>query len=187
VVESAERFFVLTGGPGSGKSTLVDALERAGHSRSFEAGRGIIQNQVAIGGRALPWNDPTMFAELMLSWEMRSYRIAQDWTGPVFFDRGVPDVVAYLRLVGLPVPAYMQKAIQTFRYNPHVFIAPPWREIYEADRERKQTFDEAVRTYEALVATYSANDYELVEIPRAPIEQRMCFILDTVRKIGIAR
>ena len=67
-----ERYVVVTGGPGSGKSTLIDALERDGHARSVEAGRAIIRDQVAIGGPALPWNDPELFAELMLCWEMRS-------------------------------------------------------------------------------------------------------------------
>jgi predicted ATPase len=81
---NTERFFVLTGGPGSGKSTLVDALQKAGHCRSVEAGRGVIQEQVAIGGRAVPWVDPLAFAELMLSWEMRSYHLAQDYAGPCF-------------------------------------------------------------------------------------------------------
>src|SRR5262249_45119168 len=58
-----DRFFILTGGPGSGKSSLIDALERLGYRRSVEAGRGIIQDQVDIGGRALPWADRVLFAE----------------------------------------------------------------------------------------------------------------------------
>lgn len=94
--ENINRFFVLTGGPGSGKSSLVDALQQRGNARSVEAGRAIIQDQMAIGGRALPWVDPILLAELMLAWEMRSYRIAQDQAARVFFDRGVPDVVGYL-------------------------------------------------------------------------------------------
>jgi predicted ATPase len=40
----AAHLFVITGGPGSGKSTLIDALERAGFARSIEAGRAIIQD-----------------------------------------------------------------------------------------------------------------------------------------------
>src|SRR5215467_4468939 len=103
----SDRFFVVTGGPGSGKSSLIDALERLGYARTEEAGRGIIQDQVAIGGRALPWDDRVLFAELMLSWEMRSYRMAQRTDGPVFFDRGVPDVLGFLRLIGHAVPQHM--------------------------------------------------------------------------------
>lgn len=97
--QQTTRFMVLTGGPGSGKSTLIDALQNAGYARSMEAGRGVIQDQIAIDGQALPWRDQVAFAELMLSWEMRSYHIAKHASGPVFFDRGVPDVVGYLRLL----------------------------------------------------------------------------------------
>lgn len=49
-----QRFIIISGGPGSGKSTLIDALERQGFPRTVEAGRAIIQDQVAIGGNALP-------------------------------------------------------------------------------------------------------------------------------------
>ncbi|HKU98168.1 MAG TPA: AAA family ATPase [Vineibacter sp.] len=176
----SERLFVLTGGPGSGKTTLIEALARAGFARSVEAGRGIIQDQVAIGGRALPWNDPPLFAETMLGWEMRSHRAARDHSGPVFFDRGVPDVVGYLRLLGLPVPDYMEKAAAIFRYNRRVFIAPPWPEIFTQDSERKQTLEEAERTYAALAETYPRFGYELVTLPRLPVDERLRFILQVV-------
>jgi GTPase SAR1 family protein len=86
-----ERFFVLTGGPGSGKSSLIEALASAGYGRTIEAGRAIIQQQLAIDGPALPHKDPSAFAEMMLSWEVRSYHEASALSGIVFFDRGVPD------------------------------------------------------------------------------------------------
>jgi predicted ATPase len=173
-----ERFYIVTGGPGSGKTSLLEALRSRGYACSVEAGRGIIQDQVSIAGRALPWADRALFAELMLSWEMRNYHIAQEIAGPVFFDRGMTDVLGYLRLIGIPAPVHIQNAAREFRYNQTVFITPPWPEIFSHDRERKQDFDEAVRTYESLSATYEALDYKLVEIPRMPVEQRTSFILD---------
>lgn len=118
------RFFVITGGPGSGKSTLIDALEARGYARSHEAGRGVIQDQVAIGGHALPWRDRAAFADMMLGWEMRSHHLARRARGPVFFDRGVPDVIGYLKLSALPVPAHLVAAAERFRYRRDVFIAP---------------------------------------------------------------
>jgi len=183
VVRTAHRFFVLTGGPGSGKSSLIDALERLDYRRSVEAGRGIIQGQVDIGGQALPWADRTLFAELMLSWEMRSYHIAQEQPGIVFFDRGVPDVIGYMRLIGSPVPSHITKAAEEFRYNRTVFIAPPWKEIFHRDQERKQDFDEAVRTYEFLAATYREFGYELVELPRVSVDDRVQFVLRKVEEL----
>ncbi len=180
----AERFFVLTGGPGSGKSAIIEALHRAGYACSVEAGRGVIQDQVSIGGPALPWHDPVLFAELMLSWDLRSYGIATRAAGPVFFDRGVVDALGYLRLLGRPVPRHVTAAVETFRYNRRVFIAPPWEEIYRRDGERKQDFAEAVRTCQAMVAAYSESNYELIEIPLGPVDQRAQFVLETIGKTG---
>ena len=180
VREDGQRFFVITGGPGSGKSALIEALQQFGYVTCVEAGRGIIQDQVTIGGNALPWSDPLLFAEMMLSWEMRSYHMAKCKSGTTFFDRGVPDVLGYLRMLNLPVPGHMQRAADAFRYNRRVFIMPPWREIFRQDHERKQEFDESIRTHDAMVATYTALGYDLVEIPRSPVEARARFVLDNV-------
>ena len=175
-----DRLIVITGGPGSGKSTLVEALAGEGIGAMPEAGRAIIQDQLAIGGKALPWADRSVFAELMLSWEMRSYREAQRRTGRVVFDRGVPDVIGYLRLCGLPVPPYMEKAAEMYRYNRRVLIAPPWAEIFAQDDERKQSFAEAQATYRALVDTYPTFGYELVELPMASVEERVRFVMEAI-------
>jgi len=178
-----ENFFVITGGPGSGKSSLLEGIQRRGHLAPPEAGRGVIQDQVAIGGHALPWDDRQLFAELMLSWDMRSYHLAEQCSGPVFFDRGVADVLGYLRLCGLPVPDHVRNAANIFRYNRCAFIAPPWPEIFRQDRERKQDFKEAVRTYDALANIYAEQNYELVEIPRVSVEERIEFVLENVARL----
>jgi predicted ATPase len=174
------RFFVVTGGPGSGKTSLLQELTQRGLCCTAEAGRGVIQDQRRIDGRALPWNDPLLFAELMLSWDMRSYHDAEERTGPVIFDRGVPDVLGYLRLVGLSAPAHIHNAARSFLYNPTVFVAPPWREIFHQDNERKQDFDVAVRTYNSLVATYADLNYRLVEMPCLPVSDRAKFVLNKI-------
>ena len=184
-VENSDRFFVITGGPGSGKSSLIKALEDSGYGSSVEAGRGIIQDQMSIGGRALPWDDRSLFAEMMLSWEMRSYRIAECSAGPFFFDRGVVDVIGYLQLVELAIPGYVRKAAETFRYRRRVFIAPPWQEIFCQDRERRQDFAEAIRTFDALAAAYDACGYELVELPRISVEARKSFVLRSIDVVPV--
>jgi predicted ATPase len=171
------RFIVITGGPGSGKSTLIAALSAEGIAAMPEAGRAIIQDQVSIGGSALPWADRAAFAELMLGWEMRSYREAGDaHVGTVLFDRGIPDVVGYLRLSGLPVPPHVQQAAETYRYGRQVFIAPPWPEIFTQDAERKQSVEEAEATYHALADAYSGLGYELVALPRMAVAERVQFV-----------
>ncbi|TDD42905.1 AAA family ATPase [Saccharopolyspora elongata] len=175
---SPADFVVITGGPGAGKTTLVERLAAAGCACSPEAGRGVIADQLATGGRGLPWADRALFAELMLQRDLRSHRQARLRRGPVIFDRGLPDIVGYLRLSGLPVPPHVDAAARRFRYRNRVLIAPFWPEIYRQDGERKQTPDEAERTYEHMVAAYTDYGYELVHLPRTTVDQRMRFVLD---------
>jgi predicted ATPase len=181
---TTDRFVIVTGGPGAGKTTLIDALEEAGYARTIEAGRAIIQDQREKGGHALPWDDSGAFAEEMLAWDIGSYRAAETVESFVFFDRGIPDIVGYLRLTGAPVPPRIEQAAATYRYHSRVFVTPPWRDIYQLDNERTQDFDEAVRTYDSLVATYNAYGYTLIELPFAPIAERVRFVLEM---LGVSR
>lgn len=179
-MSDSDRFFIITGGPGSGKTTLIEALAAQGIRRMPEAGRAVIQDQMAVGGSALPWSNRLAFAELMLSHEMRSYREAQAHVGPIIFDRGIPDVVGYLRVIGLPVPPHMDQAARRFRYQRQVFIAPPWPAIFTRDAERKQSPAEAEATYRAMVEVYSGLGYELRPLPFAPVPERAQFVRDVI-------
>jgi predicted ATPase len=163
----SDRFHVLTGGPGSGKSTLIAALAAQGFAHMPEAGRAIIQDQVAIGGSALPWSDPRAFAEQMLCWDLRSHREARSRSGPVFFDRGVPDVVGYLRLSSVPVPVHLQRAAESVRYADKVFVAPFWPHIFAQDAERKQEAPEAEATCRIMTETYAQLGYTMIALPKA--------------------
>jgi predicted ATPase len=116
----------------------------------------------------------------MLSWEMRSHRSALGLSGPVIFDRGVPDVLGYLRLNGLSIPSHVVRAAETFRYHHRVFVAPPWPEIFAPDAERKQSFQEAQTTYEAMVETYSALGYRLIPLPLESVQERVQFVLAAI-------
>lgn len=174
------NLYIISGGPGSGKSTLIKALTERGLTAMPEAGRAIIQHQLSIGGNALPWADRTLFAELMLGWDLRSYHEALLLQKPVLFDRGIPDVMGYLRLCGIPVPPHIENAANNYQYNQRVFLLPPWPEIFTQDKERKQSFEEAVATYNSLASTYTELGYELLLLPFASIEKRVAFVLENI-------
>jgi len=177
MTHETDRLIVITGGPGAGKTTLIEALAARGHAVKPEAGRAIIREQQAIGGKGLPWAGRALFAELMLAADLRSHAEALAGRGLVFFDRGLPDVLGYLALCGLPVPRHAEEAARRLRYHRTVFIAPPWRDIFGPDAERKQDFAEAERTYATLAETYPRYGYELVELPRTSVEERVAFVL----------
>ncbi len=78
----------------------------------------------------------------------------------------------------------MEQAAHNLKYNQKVFVTPPWEEIYCNDSERKQTFDEAALTYNHIVEAYaySKYGYELIEIPKTDVKNRVEFILQHVNK-----
>src|SRR3546814_11635786 len=102
----------------------------------------------------------------MLVREVAAHDAALAAAGPVVLDRGVPDVVGFLRISGLAVPRAIDRAARTCRYNPRVFIAPWWEDIFTTDAERKQTPDEARATFAVMVETHRYYGYRLVELPR---------------------
>ncbi len=101
----------------------------------------------------------------MLERSIESFLEHANGTEVTFFDRGIPDTLCYARLIGLPAETAIRAACERYRYAKRVFLAPPWREIYQLDSERRQDFDEAVRTYRLMSQVYSECGYEPIELP----------------------
>jgi predicted ATPase len=171
------RRYVITGGPGAGKSTLAAALADRGGIVFEEAGRAILRLHGAIDGPCAAARSPRDYAEAMLLWDMRSWAEADRLEGAAFFDRGVPDTIGYLRLIGRTVPPHLERAALAFRYAEPVLVAPPWRAIYATDAERRQGWDVAVATHEAVRAVYAGLGYQLLDLPLAPVSERADFVL----------
>jgi len=169
--------FVLTGCSGGGKSTLLAVLARRGYDVRPEAGRQIVREQMHLGGGALPWRDAAAFVELAASRTMHLFNTIEPRGLPVFFDRSLVDLVSFLDMKAIAVPAYLRRAVEAYRYAPDVLVTPPWREIYASEAERPKPFEDACREYDALVAGYLAAGYGLVEVPRLDVEARADFVV----------
>jgi predicted ATPase len=171
------NLFVITGGPGAGKTTLLRELERRGFHCVPEIAREIIRQQVAANGDALPWADTLRYTQLMLARSVDCYLQHTPASRLTFIDRGIPDVLCYAQIINLEAVAEIQSACETYRYNPIVFIAPPWQEIYSTDEERKETFADAAKVYERMVEVYRQCGYDLIELPRVSATARADFVL----------
>jgi predicted ATPase len=169
---------VITGGPGTGKTTVLQELERRGFACVAEVARQIILEQVHARGDALPWANTERYCELMLKRSVDSFLKHDPAYAITFCDRGIPDTLCYARLIRSPRESEILEACRVNRYASRVFLTPPWREIYQTDAERKQTYEDAVRTYEQMKLAYQDCGYELVEIPRLDTPSRADFILD---------
>lgn len=171
------NYFLFSGGPGAGKTTVIEQLEREGHRTVPEMARTIVRHQNAIGSNATHYGDRIRYTQLMLEKSIQDYEQHLTIDEPIYFDRGLPDLYCYNEeFCGGVLPA-VQQAIEQYRYNPVVFIFPPWPEIYCHDTERKQDFDEAIKTWKAVMDGFKTCGYKPIEVPKMSVEERVQFIL----------
>jgi predicted ATPase len=168
------RRIVIAGGPGSGKSTLIKALSESGEICYEEASRILIREQLAQGGRLVPWGDLTAFAQ-ECSERMRAQIADSAYRGTCFFDRGLPDLIGYLSRDGRSAPDGWRSASRA--YACVVFFAPPWREIFLNDTERPQTFEEAQELGAHIRRAYLDCGFRLIELVKGSVADRRRQIL----------
>lgn len=167
------NFFVFTGGPGVGKTTLIRHLQTMGERVVEETHRAVIAEQAAQGSRAVPWDDFAACCELCVRRDIGKFGALAAETGRVFFDRSILDGFD----PRWAAPPQLATAAQDRRYNRRVFVFPPWREIYETDAERRQDWAEAEATFPRILDVVARFDYEAVIVPCAGVAERAAFVL----------
>jgi predicted ATPase len=181
---SCEKFYVITGASGAGKSTLLNALSEQGFSVVPEAALSIVREQEMSGGTLLPRTNLQAFMNAVVERSVRAYDAAKSLSQPVFFDRGIPECIGHMQLLGLEIdPEYIVES-KTRRYANSVFVAEPWPEIYVCDQWRHAPFERAARSFEPTVASYLQDGYITYMLPKVSVERRVAFILDQVSMDG---
>ena len=171
-----DNYFIMTGPMGSGKSTLLKALREQGQLCVDEPARQILMEQRVIQADGVPERDPKIFTALLLSRSVEKFQQMTAESGPVLFDRGIADCIAYAKLFDLTLDSYY-KAARVYRFNPRVFFLPAWEDIYENDEERKMTFEQARQFGQDLRKIYISLGYSIIELPKVSAEARAGLIL----------
>jgi predicted ATPase len=170
-----DRFVVISGCSGGGKSSVLAELARRGYATVPEPGRRIVAEELRGNGRALPWTDMAAFAKRAVAMALADRVAAESAAGPIFFDRGLVDAAAALEhATGEPAILPLGTA---HRYNADIFLAPPWPEIHVRDAERRLEFAEALAEYARLQGAYRALGYTAHLLPRTDVAARADFVL----------
>lgn len=178
---SLKEIYVITGGPGFGKSLLTASLAAAGYLCSSEFARDIIEDQTDSDGDALPWKNIRLFQQEVLKRRVAFFESVEPGT-VAFADRAIPDQLAYSRYRGFEPASVLKESALQCRYATQVFVTPPWLQIYTTDHIRKETFEEATKIHQAIVDTYAELNYEVVDLPFVSVQERVKFILSAIGK-----
>lgn len=175
-----KEIIVIIGGPGTGKSTLIDGLKAKGFCCYPEISREVTLEAKKQGIEQLFLEKPLLFSELLLEGRKKQYENAQNETNNVvFIDRGIPDVLAYMHYIGDSYPASFDTICREHVYS-KIFILPPWEEIYISDEARYENYEQAQLIQNHLIETYQGYGYDLIEVPKDTVDNRILFILDKI-------
>ncbi len=168
--DSSVRRIVITGMSGTGKTAVLNELRTAGYTCFDEPARKILEARLAGEGEGFG----AAFVKLMLQQSLADFSEAAT-TKIAFFDRGLPDVVAYAIRFDVAPDAYRAKA-QEHRYEAKVFVTPPWPEIFKHDPYRRASYDDYLRFHDLLLKTYEELGYSPIDLPKQAVHERVAFI-----------
>ncbi|MEM6721356.1 MAG: ATP-binding protein [Bacteroidota bacterium] len=172
---------LIIGGPGTGKSTLITALEAKGHVCFHEISREVTAAAQKKGIEQLFLTQPLLFSELLLKGRIQQFNDAEPLdTEYAFYDRGIPDVAAYMDYTGDAYPDLFRDACKEHVYD-IAFMLAPWKEIYEQDNERYESFEQAETIQQYLKSAYENYGYQLIDVPFGTVSERVSFILHILK------
>lgn len=169
---------IISGAPGTGKTSLIEELSTRGYTCHPEISREIIAHQLATGGTITPWQELDKFSELVINERLKQFKKATSELE--FYDRGIIDSFAYLLKDNLLIDSKWHTIANNNKYYKKVFITPPWEEIYTQDNERKEDFETATEIHKYMIAAYKLYSYEICIIPKLSIEERINFIINQI-------
>jgi predicted ATPase len=169
----------LSGAAGTGKTTLIEALERRDYAVHHEYSRQLIQESIALGSDVLPWDNLDAFTNAVVQKRWEHFLDGSKGSQMVFYDRTPIDSLAYYGQNPSDWHSDWISVCEKLVYG-KVFITPPWREIYKVDQERWETFEHVEEVHSDLMAAYRHFGYEPIEIPFGSVEERISFIEQTL-------
>lgn len=176
IINNTKRnnWYVITGGPSSGKTTTVNILRERGYITTMEHARHFLDTQ-RLKGRTLEEvrKNQREFQLGVLDMQIeQENEISPDVQ--VFLDRAIPDALAYYRFLKLSVDKKLSEALKSVYYK-KVFIMDylPLKNDYA----RNENAEAQKKIHELITQVYESLPFPIVHVPVLPPEERVDFIL----------
>lgn len=174
VKKSRTNWYVITGGPSSGKTTMVDMLSKRGYKTTIEHARHYLDTQRAEGRTVDEIrNNQKEFQLGILEMQIeQEASISPD--DVVFLDRAIPDALAYYRFLGLTPDKKLLTDLDKASYK-KIFILDCLPLV--PDYARTEDSAAQMEIHKLLTEVYESLPAPVIHVPVLPPEERVDFIL----------
>lgn len=172
---------VITGGPGTGKTSVINVLKKK-YQVLPESARLVLQRNKLFKHENAKQAAGKAFQEAIWNLELNHYKKAQRSKSKyVFFDRGFFDGFAYAKLQHLK---NLHKEIsegKKIKYD-YIFVLNPLPlKYYANDKIRAENYKEGLKIHKLIISTYRKYGYKPIFVPFDTIENRAKFILKKIK------
>ena len=173
---------VITGGPGGGKTTIINSLKGMGYYCYDEISRELILKFKKKYNKNIFFENPLEFSNIL--WEKREEQYKNSMTqkeyDKVFFDRGLLDVTSYLEFIGKR-NLNLERKVINFMYD-IIFLVKPTKKFYKKDFSRYEDFSQSIKIHNILERNYK-NHFKTINVPFEKLKDRLNFIVDFCQKL----
>jgi predicted ATPase len=175
--EILTNWHVITGGPCTGKTTVVELLASRGYETTIEHARHYIDTQ-KIKGKSMAEikKNKKEFQLAVLKMQIKE-ETSLDTQNLVFLDRALPDTLAYYKFLNLEIDDQVLEMCNKFCYK-KIFILD--RLPLVNDYARREDEEEQKIIHELIIDVYNSYPCPIVHVPVLPKEERVDFILKRI-------
>ena len=175
--------FILTGGPGTGKTTLINYFHQLGYGIAREAATDLICEELTKQALT-PWSARNFNERVALLQEKRQQELLEMEEEVAFFDRSPIDALTYELMYDFePTEALLRVVQQTLDehfYHPKVFLIEDLGSCLQTEI-RPETLKESQKIETVLEENYRELGFEVVRVPAASVKERAETILKVIR------
>ncbi|MFH1254264.1 MAG: ATP-binding protein [bacterium] len=174
---------VFTGGPCTGKTTLINALASKGYYIIREAATAVIQEEQKSGNMT-PWNNLDQFQLKIVAKQEECLDLALKLSHHkelIFFDRACIDSFAYCKFNKQIIPQELTELLNKVRYD-YIFLLD-FVKTYSSSGVRHEGMEEARKIHNCLSSVYESLGYNVITVPALTVDERVEFVLDKLRQI----
>lgn len=168
------NWYVITGGPGSGKTTVVNQLNMLGYHTTIEHARHFIDTQMITGKTV----EEIRKSQKEFQIGILDMQILQESSlSPdelVFLDRALPDALAYYRFLNLSIDEKIDNALKEVSYK-KIFILDFLPLVNDYARSENAKAQKEIHSF--ITAVYESLPFPVIHVPVLPPEERVDFIL----------